>query len=105
MIIIPKAEWLQICLYLVIHCPMILLKHVFKTFNELQGYFLKFKFILLVDIKLFSRLITFIRIAVTRTNMIFYLEKDHIVLITDIVHIYFNMMHTYLNLIYSLTAI
>jgi len=49
---------------------------------------LKFKFILLVDIKLFSRLITFIRIAVTRTNMIFYLEKDQIVLITDIVHIY-----------------
>ena len=67
--------------------------------------FLKFKFILLVDIKVFSRLITFIRIAVTRTNMIFYLEKDQIILITDIVHIYFNMMHTYLNLIFSLAAI
>ena len=67
--------------------------------------FLKFKFILLVDIKVFSRLITFIRIAVTRTNMIFYLEKDQIILITDIVHIYFNMMHTYLKLISSLTAI
>ena len=62
-------------------------------------------FILLVDIKVFSRSITHIRIAVTRKNMIFYLEKDQIILITVIVHIYFNMMHTYLNLIFSFTAI
>ena len=67
--------------------------------------FLKFKFILLVDIKLFSRLITFIRIAVTRTNMIFLFRKRSNRFDNRYCTYLFNMMHTYLNLIFSLAAI